>query len=250
MILSTLIMVFTLLVIMYYGSSKVITDGLANNLIYLMAPNYLVFVGMSAFLFGKIGVVVPVRDLMQKKSEFVGCLFASLWSVLGLFAVFGMVGYLAFGRNEKMANGGGMITLALDQSKVLVQGTELIFILSLIPSFALMVYVPVKIWEKGLFGDWPRSFSRTWWKNLGRALAVCFICYLAVATGRTFDKVMALFGGLFGGPTTYIWPAILHLKICNNATFGKKLIDYMLILVGVLSSLLTLYMAFKKLFAS
>lgn len=247
MMLATLFMLSTIAVVLYYGGETLLLEGQAKGVKYFIEPDScLVFIGMGAFLFGKIGLIIPMRDIMQEKNRFPSCLYASLWSIFAIFSIFGLVGYLAFGRNEKMVNGGGMVTLALDQSNVIVQGTELAFMVSLIPSFALMIYVPVKIWEKAFYGHWPRSFARTWWKNLWRTLAVAAICYLAIATQKTFDKVMALFGSLFGGPTTYLWPAIFHLVLASN-TWQQKLKNWILILFGTAASGLTLYMTIKKL---
>ena len=237
MMLATLFMLSTIIVVLYFGGYTLLANGPADGVQYIIKPDScLVFIGMGAFLFGKIGLVIPMRDIMQEKDRFPSVLIASLWSIFGIFSIFGLVGYLAFGRDEKMVNGGGMVTLALDQGNIIVQATELAFMVSLIPSFALMIYVPVKIWEKAFYSNWPRSFARTWWKNLWRTLAVAFICYLAIATQKTFDKVMALFGSLFGGPTTYLWPAVFHLVLASN-TFKQKLWNYILILFGTVSLL-------------
>jgi len=247
MMLATLFMLSTILVVMFYGTQDIFRQGLAKNLVYTVKPDScLVFIGMGAFLFGKIGLIIPMRDIMKEKEQFTGCVYASLWSIFGIFSTFGLVGYLAFGYNENMLKGGGMVTLALDQSKIPVQTTELAFIVSLVPTFALMLYVPVKIWESAFYKDWPRSCARTWWKNLWRILSVAVICYIAIATQRVFDKVMAMFGSLFGGPTTYIWPAIFHLILASN-TWKQRLWNYGLILFGSLASSFTLYMAIKKL---
>lgn len=237
----------TLATVIYFAGQNLVLNGAAKDVSYMIKPDTcLIFIGMCAFLFGKSGVVIPIRDLMQQKAQFRSCLYSSLWSIFGIFAGFGLIGYLAFGRDERMAHGGGMVTLAIDQSYKVVQVTELAFMLSLIPSFALMIYVPVKIWEKALFGTWPRSGKRTWLKNLGRALAVGVICYLALATGKTFDKVMALFGSLFGGPLTYVWPAIFHLRLVEQKP-GDKMKNFGLILFGIIASLFTLSMTIKKL---
>lgn len=247
MMLATLFMLSTIAVVLYFGGKTLLVNGQAEGIEYFIKPDScLVFIGMGAFLFGKIGLVIPMRDIMQEKQKFNSCLYASLWSIFGIFSIFGLVGYMAFGRNEKMVNGGGMVTLALDQSNAVVQGTELAFMVSLIPSFALMFYVSVKIWENVIYKDWPRSLKRTWCKNLWRILAVAFICYLAIATQKTFDKVMALFGSLFGGPTTYLWPAVFHLILVSH-TLKQKLWNWGLILFGTLASGFTLYMTIKKL---
>lgn len=248
MMIATLCMLFTLVLVMYYGSKGLIFDGPAHDVEYIIKPDScLVFIGMASFLFGKIGVVVPIRDIMQKKSEFTGCLLVSLWSIFGIFSAFGIVGYAAWGRHPDIVKGGGMVTLALDQGKPVVQVTELFFMLSLIPSFVLMIYVPIKIWENGFFSHWTRSSTRTWTKNLWRAIAVGFICYIAIATSKTFDKVMAIFGSCFGGPTTYIWPAIFHLVLIKEQTLKQRLTNYLLLLVGCAASGFTLYKTIVKL---
>ena len=240
-------MLFTILTVIYYSGTTIGGDGVNHAVVWIVKPDTcLIFIGMGAFLFGKIGVVVPIRDIMQNKAQFKSCLNLSLWTIFGIFAVFGGLGYMAFGASEKIKNGGGMVTLALDQSKVFVQFTELLFIVSLIPSFALMIYVPVRIWERALYGDWPRSCTRTWLKNMWRAVAVAGICYLAVASGKTFDKVMAIFGSLFGGPLTYVWPAIFHLKLVAE-TASHKLRDWFLIFFGLAASGFTMQITIKKL---
>lgn len=246
MILATLCMLSTIAVVMFYGSINLISSGVKPEVELIIKPDTcLVFIGMCSFLYGKVGLVIPMREIMQKKAEFNSCLYASMWTIFGIFAIFGMVGYLAFGRDPAMVNGGGMVTLALNQGNAIVQGTELAFILSLIPSFALMIYVPIKIWEKAFYGTWSRSCARTWWKNLWRMLAVGLICYLAIATGKIFDKVMAIFGSLFGGPTTYLWPAIFHLVLATK-DWKQKLMNYFLIAFGTAASGFTLYISIKK----
>ena len=247
MIISTLCMFATIATVLYFSGVKVLSGDIAPGVTYIINKDtFLVFLGMGSFLFGKIGIVVPIRDIMNKKSEFTGCLYASLWSIFGIFAVFGFTGYLAYGADPKMKSGGGMVTLMLNQENMIVQLVEFLFMLSLIPSFALMIYVPIKIIEKAMFGGWERSGKRTWLKNFERLLFVALICYIAIATSKTFDKVMAVFGSLFGGPTTFIWPAIFHLILFNNDLKGK-LMNCLLILFGTAASGFTLYMTVKKL---
>jgi proton-coupled amino acid transporter len=250
MIFATLCTFWTILAVIAFSGIQINMDGVNPGVSWLIKPDScIIFLGMSAFLYGKIGIIVPIRDIMKEKHLFKPCLALSLWTVCGIFSVFGLVPYLAYGLNKNVKEGGGMITLALNQGNIIVQATELSFMAALIPSFVLMMYVPIKIWEKALYGDWPRSWKRTWLKNLWRLLAVIAISYLAVSTGKTFDKVMALFGSLFGGPLTFIWPAVFHL-ILTAETKAERIQDYFLITFGALSSSFTLYLALKKLFGS
>lgn len=247
MIFATLCTFWTILAVIGFSGIEIENQGIHSKIdLFIKPDSCLIFLGMSSFLYGKIGLVIPIRDIMKEKQHFRSCLSLSLWTICGIFSVFGLIPYLAYGVNEKVKSGGGMITLALDQSNWIVQGTELSFVLALIPSFALMIYVPVKIWEKALYGDWSRSWKRTWLKNLWRTLAVAGIAYLAVATGKTFDKVMAIFGSLFGGPLTFIWPGIFHLILMAKSP-TERIKDYFLICFGVLASSFTLYLTILKL---
>eukprot|EP00830_Metopus_es_P008350 TRINITY_DN18166_c0_g1_i1.p1 TRINITY_DN18166_c0_g1~~TRINITY_DN18166_c0_g1_i1.p1 ORF type:complete len:529 (+),score=75.77 TRINITY_DN18166_c0_g1_i1:65-1651(+) len=246
MIIATVIMLVTILAVVFFSASRLATNGIATDFVWsIKTETCLIFIGMSAFLYGKIGIVIPIRDLMQKKTEFQMCLNFSLWTIFGIFAGFGLIAYIAFGRNPDMVAGGGMITLALDQGNYFVQAVELFFMISLIPSFALMIYVPIKIWEKGMCGDWPRSCGRTWLRNLGRTLAVAGICYFAVVSRGIFDRVMAIFGSLFGGPLTFVWPAIFHLKLLAETPW-QKMKNVFLILFGLTASGFTLSIAINK----
>lgn len=247
MIFATLCMLFTIMTVSYFAGSTVVSAGVNDDVVWgVKTDTCLIFIGMVAFLFGKIGVIIPIRDIMQNKAQFKACLNYSLWTICGIFSVFGGIGYMAYGASQKIKNGGGMVTLALDQSKVAVQFTELVFIVSLVPSFALMIYVPVRIWERALYGTWPRSCLRTWLKNLWRLIFVAIICYLAVASGKTFDKVMAIFGSLFGGPLTYFWPAVFHLKLATETT-TQKIRNWFLICFGLVASGFTMQITIKKL---
>lgn len=246
MIFATLCTFWTIIVVIAFAGLKVAEEGILKDVSYFIKPETcMLFVGMSAFLYGKIGIIIPIRDIMKEKKDFNLCLAISLWTICGIFSIFGLIPYLAF-ELTNVRKGGGMITLALNQGNYLVQFTELAFMIALIPSFALMMYVPIKIWEKALYGDWARSWKRTWLKNLWRFIAVSFIAYLAFSTGKTFDKVMALFGSLFGGPLTFIWPAVFHLILAAE-TKAEKIKDVFLIVFGGCSSCFCLYLAIKKL---
>jgi proton-coupled amino acid transporter len=249
MLFATLCTFWTILVVIAFSGLALGEDGIKSGVVFFIKPDScLLFLGMSAFLYGKIGIIIPIRDIMKEKQHFRPCLAVSLWTICGIFVAFGLIPYFAFGLDQRVKNGGGMITLALDQDNWLIQATELSFMLALIPSFALMIYVPVKIWENALFAGWERSMKRTTLKNVLRIAGVAAIAYLAVATQKTFDKVMALFGSLFGGPLTFIWPAMFDL-ILTAETKKEKMKDYLLIAFGTLSSLFTLYLAIDKLLA-
>jgi proton-coupled amino acid transporter len=249
LIFATLCMLFTMSVVSFFAGSTVISDGVNDDVVWgVKTDTCLIFIGMVAFLFGKIGVIIPIRDIMQNKAQFTTCLTYSLWTICAIFSFFGGIGYLAYGASQKIKNGGGMVTLALDQGNVFVQFTELVFIVSLVPSFALMIYVPVRIWERALYGGWPRSCLRTWLKNLWRMVFVALICYLAVVSGKTFDKVMAIFGSLFGGPLTYFWPAVFHLRLVAD-TLAQKLRNWFLICFGLVASGFILQITITKLLA-
>ncbi|XP_049827068.1 proton-coupled amino acid transporter 1-like isoform X2 [Schistocerca gregaria] len=110
------------------------------------------FIGTAIYAFEGIGLVLPLQEQMKKPQQFtspLGVLNVGMSVVCSLFVITGFLGYLKYGDDVE-----GSITLNLPPKEILSQVIKVVIALGILFSYALQMYVPVRIIWPGIVNRW------------------------------------------------------------------------------------------------
>lgn len=172
---------------------------------YANLPAYF---GTVVFAFEGIGVVLPLENSMRNPDAFPAILNIGMISVISLYIVFSLVGYLKFG--EQIADS---LTLNLPNFP-LFQSVKLLYSFVIFISYAIQLYVPVQILNPWATRNLGRVFGAgpVQSEYIMRFSLILFTCLLAVLVPDLGD-IISLIGSLAGSMLALIIPPILDMKV-------------------------------------
>jgi len=68
--------------------------------------------------------------------------------------------------------------------------------------------------------------------NVGRCLLVALLCAVAIAEIDRLDKVVSLLGAFLGVPLAFIFPTLIHLRLCTSPPW-VVVVNYVVVTLGV-----------------
>jgi len=191
--------------------------------------------GVSVYCFEGIGMILPLEDSMEKKEHFPKLLYVTVAMISGIFVIFGLMGYVAFGPHTQ-----DIVTLNLPLHW---SSTVMIFAvcIALVFTFPVMMVPVYEIVERNLIAkDWfeknvsPSNYSCVF--RWIRAAIVCSVAFVA-ASVPGFGDFISLIGSLCCGLLAFVIPATCHLCLFNNELSRMdKLTSWCLICFGVTAS--------------
>ncbi|XP_006819511.1 uncharacterized protein LOC102806055 [Saccoglossus kowalevskii] len=202
------------------------------------------FLGISIYCYEGAGMILSLESsvIKEKRHRFRSVFIFTMFVVTSLYIFFGVCGYLSFGAETE-----NIITLNLPAGlfPILVK-TCLCF--SLYFTYPVMMFPVVKLLEKRLLPDnKDKSYLQG---NILRFIMVT-VTGLVVLAIPNFSTLMALVGASCCTLLAFILPAIFHLRIFKGSLNKKQLfLDYFLITVGVVGTVIGTWDALKRLFPS
>lgn len=221
-----------LVIILLFSLRGLAQHGPADD-IDLVGSGWLLFVGTSVFCFECINFVIPMYAEHENKETFVPVLTKTLWSVMGLFILFGLVNYLNYGSGTKTT-----ITLNLPSGSFVGKVVPLAFAFASLLNIPLFLFPASITLEAKLLGDTQRSLARTWSKNGLRTLLVLLCTAVAIAGARQIQALIALIGSLCCVPLAFIFPTLSHMRLCRPGLAGQ-IVDVAFAIFGSLLFLFT-----------
>lgn len=215
-----------------------------------MLPAYF---GTIVFAFEGIGVVLPLENSMKKPETFPGILNVGMCSVISLYLVIGLVGYLRFG--EQVADA---LTLNLP-NQPLYQSVKILYwrgfklkkfkkfekILKMVIkpshsfvifiSYAVQLYVPVQILNPTMAKKCRRICNATPVQSeyILRFLLIILTCLLAALVPDLGD-IISLIGSLAGSMLALIIPPILDFKVNKEKqNLGRTCLNLLIMIIGI-----------------
>nr|XP_022326805.1 proton-coupled amino acid transporter 2-like [Crassostrea virginica] len=189
------------------------------------------YFGTALFTYEGIGLVLPIENKMRTPEAFTGwngILSVGMVTICSLYSAMGWYGYLKFGDEAK-----GSITLNLPTDEILYQLVLLMFSISLFISFALQLYVPIKI-------IWPkieRHLVSKKKKNLGeyclRIILVLFTAIVAIVVPE-LDLLISLVGALASSSLALVFPPLIEIltyKAPNERLSAVSVVKDVLIMI-------------------
>lgn len=139
-----------------------------------------------------IGLIIPIRDAMQKPEKFPAVLTFVMVLVASTLCSVGALGYLAFGENVKT------VALLNLPAGILPNSVQIGYAVAVLLSNALTIFPTIRIIEQAMFGDrtGKNSLYIKWQKNTLRAGIVIMGTLIAWFGANDLDKFISLIGSI------------------------------------------------------
>ncbi|XP_012281262.1 proton-coupled amino acid transporter-like protein pathetic isoform X2 [Orussus abietinus] len=174
------------------------------------------FFATVIFAIEGIGVVMPVENSMKKPHHFLGCpgvLNVTMSTVVALYAIIGVFGYLKYGDATK-----GSVTFSLEISDVLGQVVKLSIALAVLFTYGLQYSVPLDIIWCSMKGWFSHQYA-----GIGETIVRFFMVMVTVCVAALvpeLDPFISLVGALFFSVLGISIPAIIETISCWDGHLG------------------------------
>ncbi|KAI9497581.1 transmembrane amino acid transporter protein-domain-containing protein [Zychaea mexicana] len=202
---------------------------------------YPVFIGTAVYSFEGIGLIIPIRDAMEKPEKFPMVLTLVMILVATALCSVGSLGYVAFGTDVKT------VALLNLPDGPLGSTVQLGYALAVHMTNPLALFPTVRIVEHALFGErtGKHNLHIKWQKNCLRFAIVVTCGVIAWAGANDLDKFISLIGSICCCPLSLIFPPLFHLSLDKTRGF-QRVMDMILITFGVGVMVFTLYNTSKE----
>ncbi|KAF1798485.1 transmembrane amino acid transporter protein-domain-containing protein [Mucor lusitanicus] len=246
-LLSDVLIIGGLICLLVFDFIEIFEDGITSpksgpGIHWLFnSANYSVFIGTAVYSFEGIGLIIPIRDSMEKPEKFPAVLTFVMVLVASTLCSVGTLGYLAFGENVKT------VALLNLPAGILPNSVQLGYAVAVLLSNALTLFPTIRIIEQALFGDrtGKHNLYIKWQKNTLRASIVISGTLIAWAGANDLDKFISLIGSVCCCPLSLIFPPLFHLALPTTKG-SKRVIDMALIGFGTVVMLFTFYNTSKQ----
>jgi len=209
-----------------------------DELAPVRADGVLLSLGIACFCFEGIPCLLPIYNTAKDKASFPFIYASAVACVTVCNVVIGLLGYLAFGEKTE-----SFILLNLPQG-IGNQIVEILYLMSLLCTFPMVFLPAVRIVEDILFGL-PTSnpaFALKCRKNVFRLLFVTIMACITLLAASSLDHFVSLAGAFCGLPVAFVYPALVHWGLHPGLTVRDRLLDGMMIVIGlVLTFSITAY---------
>ncbi|KAI8047615.1 transmembrane amino acid transporter protein-domain-containing protein [Thamnidium elegans] len=241
-LLSDVLIVGGLIVLLVFDFIEIFEDGISSptsgpNIEWVFnSANFSVFIGTAVYSFEGIGLIIPIRDAMEKPEKFPVVLTFVMVLVASTLCSVGALGYLAFGENVKT------VALLNLPAGILPNSVQIGYAVAVLLSNALTIFPTIRIIEQAMFGErtGKNSLYIKWQKNTLRAGIVTMGTLIAWFGANDLDKFISLIGSVCCCPLSLIFPPLFHLALPGTKGW-KRMVDMVLIVFGAFVMLFTLY---------
>jgi len=211
-------------IILLTGASlySVAKSGVGPRINWVVGDGFISFFGTSVYAFEGISMVPFVEQEMREKSRFKGVMLGCMAAIVSLLIGIGAVGYLAFGDATNqiiLQNLSAVVSEAWWHGAM--QSELVLYCLSVVCTFPLMMMPPIHITENLLFPPGSSSEEMTWSKNGWRAATVVICFILASVAASALDHFVSIIGAVCCVPLAFIFPAYFHLQVICVQEGGK-----------------------------
>ncbi|ESP02144.1 hypothetical protein LOTGIDRAFT_157294 [Lottia gigantea] len=201
------------------------------------------FLAIAIYCYEGAGMILSLESSVaqEKRHKFKKIFIISMVLATTLYITFGSAGYLSFGPQTNP-----IITLNLPKGSsvdfsMVVKSS---LCLALLFTYPVMMFPVMKILERILIADADKHY---WRGNILRCIMVSLTGIIVVLI-PSFSNLMALIGSTCCTLLAFILPGVFHLYIFKGSlTRSQKFLDYFLILMGIVGSVVGLWDALKRL---
>ncbi|TMW65482.1 hypothetical protein Poli38472_008124 [Pythium oligandrum] len=223
------------------NSFSVLSDSGPKEVEYFNAQDYPVFIGTAIFTFEGIGLVLPTQSSLNKarRAKFPMLLSATVVGLLFFYCFFAGINYVAFGDSVQP-----MVTSSLPRNGWSIS-VQFGYSIAQLLSYPLFLFPAVRIMEE-MLGFPLRASGQKAAKNAFRSLAVVVTVAIAYFGQNRLDLFVSIVGAFCCVPLSFVYPPLFYLKLQKNTTFIEKVMDSLVIIIGVLTFFYVTYSNLQK----
>ncbi|KAI8092619.1 transmembrane amino acid transporter protein-domain-containing protein [Halteromyces radiatus] len=237
-IIADVFILFGLISVIYFTSDQITHNGPGPNIRMINTSDFALMIGTAVFSFEGIGMVVPIIQGMKEPEKFPRVLTLGMIICTCLFVLIGTLGYVAFGENTHAS-----VVSNLPPQNGLSVTVQLFYAIAMILTSPFMLYPPLIIIERGLFGahrSGRSNWKYKWGKNLVRSIIPIICAAISFGVGPDgLNKFVALVGSIACMPLSFIIPGLFHFKVSKGR--WMKVADVVMTLWGIGIMIYTLY---------
>ncbi|KAI8064990.1 transmembrane amino acid transporter protein-domain-containing protein [Thamnidium elegans] len=235
-IIADVFIAFGLICILYFTSAQIAQHGVGKNIILVNQENFGLMIGTAVFSYEGIGMVLPIVEGMKNPEKFPRVLTIGMIICSSVFTLIGAIGYIAYGDITQASVVANIPRVPLSVT------VQLLYAIAMILTSPFMLYPPLTIVEKYIFGNRSGkvSFKIKMSKNFVRSLIAVICAVISFCVGSdNLNKFVALVGSLACMPLCFIFPGLFHYKITTKRS--ARILDVALIVFGFGILVYTLY---------
>ncbi|ONH68895.1 Vacuolar amino acid transporter 4 [Cyberlindnera fabianii] len=228
-----------LLIVLFFTSKEIVENGVKPIEPYINKSEFSLFIGTAIFAFEGIGLIIPVQDSMRHPEKFPLVLMLVIITITIIMVSIATIGYLAYGEDIQT-----VILLNLPQTNFFVQLIQFFYSLAIMLSTPLQLFPAIALLEKLFFKKSESGKTNTkvkWYKNFARTCLVLVAMNIAFFGANDLDKFVSFVGCFACIPLVYMYPPLLHYVSCTQGKIGAKVLDAVLVVIGLVSMCYTSY---------
>ena len=226
-IIADVFIAFGLICILYFTSSQIAEHGVGKNIIMVNGNHFGLMIGTAVFSYEGIGMVLPIVEGMKNPEKFPRVLTLGMIICSSVFTLIGAIGYIAYGDITQAS-----IVANIPKSPLSVT-VQLLYAIAMILTSPFMLYPPLTIIEKYVFGSRSgrTSVRIKMSKNFVRSLIALVCAAVSFGVGsENLSKFVALVGSVACMPLCFIFPGLFHYKVTSSRK--ARILDILLVLWG------------------
>ena len=205
------------------------TDSLNSDIRKANSDHYMIFIGVSAYAFEGMSIIMPIKDTWQNKKNYFKILFAVMVTLLFVFLVFGLLNYAVYG--EQALIDSPLVTSALPKGNIIIEFSLLLYMINIVISYPLAIFPANKVIETCLYGE-EGKINMNHSLKINRTILVVSTIAIGLYFEEKLDRVMCIVGTLGWIPLAFIFPAIFHIRL--HARNKKQIcLDLLIIILGL-----------------
>lgn len=215
--LANICMISGFLITLYYIFGSKELQEFQNDKTFASVEQLPRFFATVIFAIEGIGVVMPVANNMKQPQHFLGCpsvLNITMTIVVGLYAMMGVLGYLAFGENAKAS-----ITLNLPTEEGLAQAVKILIAAAVVFTYGLQLFVPLEIIWNAIKPFFSHRYAAMG-ESMMRICIVLLTVILAILVPE-LDPFISLVGAIFFSILGISIPAVVETISCWESHLGR-----------------------------
>lgn len=224
------ILIGVTIIIIYASMELHKNGGFSNDVVLINEKTFLSFVGLAAYTFEGIGIIIPVMETTSRPDLYPMVLAAVFIFLSTFYVFFGNFTYFVYGATQLETS--PLITDLLPATKAPVLIIYIIWIINLIFTYPLVLHPAITVVESYLFKKMQKSTKKTWLQNLSRTVLVGLTVVLSVSLLETLDKLESLNGAFACIPLAFLLPNLFHYKLVAE-TRGEKMFDLSLVAMSL-----------------
>ncbi len=186
---------------------------------------------------GSITLLVPLQEAVYReedRNKFPTVYRKVILGVIAFYTFFGVFCWLSFGNEVRT-----VMTTSLPEG-TMATTVQLAYSLAVIFTFPLQNFPSLEIACRSIAGTLQMLFGKTPMQNRNfiASILVCLLAVVAIFMIDSLDKVVSLMGSLLGCPLAFVIPPLIHNKLDDKISAGRRFRNKVVSFLGLCAMIL------------